>query len=206
MDTSRIIELAKNQGKSITFICSIIGKPKYYLNNLKNKNLSMPAEFLEKIAKELNTTPSYLLGENTTSETRDLFSDASTTFWERFLVECNRNGVNPNSAAKEMGISSGTITKWKNDSNPTTELLNKMATYFGVSVEYLLGNTSERNFCPKETIVQDKQTEITGEELELLSIYRGLNLEYRTKLLATAYNYRDIAKNTIAKGRDGKAV
>ena len=38
---------------------------------------------------------------------------------------------------KELGFSNGSISKWRN-STPTYERLQKVADYFGVSVEYLM--------------------------------------------------------------------
>lgn len=44
---------------------------------------------------------------------------------------------------KELGFSNGSISKWRN-STPTYERLQKVADYFGVSVEYLMtGETPE---------------------------------------------------------------
>jgi transcriptional regulator with XRE-family HTH domain len=65
-------------------------------------------------------------------------------FWERFVSECDLLGVKPNPAAKEMGISSATLTKWSKGVMPTAKSLNKVAAYFGVTSDYLLGNTNER--------------------------------------------------------------
>lgn len=44
---------------------------------------------------------------------------------------------------KELGFSNGSISKWRN-STPTYERLQKVADYFGVSVDYLMtGKTPE---------------------------------------------------------------
>lgn len=44
---------------------------------------------------------------------------------------------------KELGFSNGSISKWRN-STPTYERLQKVADYFGVSVDYLMtGETPE---------------------------------------------------------------
>ena len=37
MNTSRIRDLAKQQGKSVTYICKLINRPKYYLNDVDKK-------------------------------------------------------------------------------------------------------------------------------------------------------------------------
>lgn len=60
-------------------------------------------------------------------------------FWERFYNLCLRNGKRPNPVGKEIGLSSGIISKWKNGGIPNGETLMKLARYFGVSTDYLLG-------------------------------------------------------------------
>lgn len=65
-------------------------------------------------------------------------------FWERFVKECERKGLKPNPAGKEIVVSSATITKWSQGVIPRGENLNKVASYFGVTSDYLLGNTDER--------------------------------------------------------------
>lgn len=63
-------------------------------------------------------------------------------FWKRFYNLCLEKGTKPNPVGKEIGISSGIITKWKNESTlPNGETLIKIADYLGCSVDYLLGRT-----------------------------------------------------------------
>ena len=49
----------------------------------------------------------------------------------------------PTNAVKEIGIAAGSITKWKEGRIPRDSTLIKIAEYFGVSVEYLLGKEKE---------------------------------------------------------------
>ena len=60
-------------------------------------------------------------------------------FWEIFVRLCNEKGTKPNPVAKDLGIASGTLTWWKNGRIPSSSTLHKIADYFGVTVEYLLG-------------------------------------------------------------------
>lgn len=63
-------------------------------------------------------------------------------FWERFYQMCTNNGTKPNPLAKEIGISSGIVTKWKTAGTlPNGETLIKIADYLNCSVDYLLGRT-----------------------------------------------------------------
>lgn len=63
-------------------------------------------------------------------------------FWERFYSLCLRNGKRPNPVGKEIGLSSGIISKWKSGGIPNGETLMKLARYFHVSTDYLLGLSS----------------------------------------------------------------
>ena len=60
-------------------------------------------------------------------------------FWDRFITLCNKINKKPNPVAAELGISSGSITKWKKGGIPSDTNLKKIADYFGVSVECLKG-------------------------------------------------------------------
>jgi transcriptional regulator with XRE-family HTH domain len=60
-------------------------------------------------------------------------------FWNQYTLLCSRKGLAPNAVAKELGIASGSVTNWKNGKMPLNSTLKKIADYFGVSVDYLLG-------------------------------------------------------------------
>lgn len=62
-------------------------------------------------------------------------------FWKIFYSLCQNRGISPNALAKELSISSGAVTAWKNGRVPHHNTLLKIATYFNVTVDYLLGNS-----------------------------------------------------------------
>ena len=62
-------------------------------------------------------------------------------FWERFYALCVQAGQKPNPVCSTLGFSSATATKWKSGSVPNGEALLKIAQYFDVSIDYLLGRT-----------------------------------------------------------------
>lgn len=55
---------------------------------------------------------------------------------------CKEKGVSIAKLEKETGISNGTIGKWSK-SSPTAEKLERVADFFGVSVDYLLGRSEK---------------------------------------------------------------
>ena len=68
-------------------------------------------------------------------------------FWTRFIELCNESGKSPNAVAAACGVkSSGTVTGWRNGSIPRAPVLHKMADYFHVTEDYLLGNVNEPYF------------------------------------------------------------
>lgn len=72
-------------------------------------------------------------------------------FWNRFYTLCNQKGTKPNPVAKELGISSAVLTKWKNGkSYPNGEFLIKIAQYFDCSIDYLVGLSDQRNSYGRE--------------------------------------------------------
>lgn len=75
------------------------------------------------------------------------------SFWNRFYNLCKEKNIKPNPAAKEIGISSGALTKWKNGEVTGTNSLNKIADYFGCSVDYLLCKTDEKT----KQVIQNEQ-------------------------------------------------
>lgn len=59
------------------------------------------------------------------------------TVYNRIENLRNSKKISQGKLEKELGFSNGSISKWKN-STPTPERLQKVADYFGVSMEYLL--------------------------------------------------------------------
>ena len=60
-------------------------------------------------------------------------------FWINYLLLCGQIGKTPNGLAKELGISSGTVTGWKKGKIPSESSLQKIADYFGIDKWDLLG-------------------------------------------------------------------
>ena len=65
-------------------------------------------------------------------------------FFERYAELCKEAGETPNSVAKIIGASSGSVTAWKNGTDPRNATLSKIADYFGVSTDYLLGKEAKK--------------------------------------------------------------
>ena len=61
-------------------------------------------------------------------------------FYDRFKQLCEAKGISCNKAALEIGLSNATPTKWKKTgATPVGETLDRIAAYFGVTTDFLLG-------------------------------------------------------------------
>lgn len=60
-------------------------------------------------------------------------------FWDNFIKLCGDKGVSPNKVAMDLELSNATTTRWKKGSIPQGKTLRKIADYFSVNTDDLLG-------------------------------------------------------------------
>lgn len=81
-EIDKIKELAKEQGKSLTFICTKLGLTRtYFIDVQKGKNTLKP-DRLAQIAEILGTTPEYLRGETDIKEKPSLAEELTDEEYE----------------------------------------------------------------------------------------------------------------------------
>lgn len=70
-------------------------------------------------------------------------------FYDIFKQLCEEKGITPTKASTEIGFSKGSVSYWKKkymqgeDAKPDSYTAAKIADYFGVSIDYLLGRTDD---------------------------------------------------------------
>lgn len=65
-------------------------------------------------------------------------------FFAKLKKLCDEKGISTYKACTEIGLNRAAVAKWKNGSIPSGSTATKLANYFGVSVDYLLGNETEK--------------------------------------------------------------
>lgn len=58
-------------------------------------------------------------------------------FYYNYVNLCNKRGISPSAAAEDMGFKRSVVTRWSKGTQPRTATLQKIATYFDVSVDTL---------------------------------------------------------------------
>lgn len=92
-------------------------------------------------------------------------------FWDNFVTLCVKNNTKPNPVAKELNLSSGSVTKWKNGATPNDTTLKKIADYFGVTVEDLKADSTPAP-TPKLEPKAGTAFFLTAHEAKVLTAYR----------------------------------
>lgn len=101
-------------------------------------------------------------------------------FWEVFNLLCEKSKKTPNFVCAELKLSNATATHWKNGTVPRGTTLQKVADYFGVTTDYLLGNSP--------TMQDENETKVTWDLTEqekiLVKLFRGTTEEGRFEIIA----------------------
>ncbi len=96
----------------------------------------------------------------------------------------NRNGISQKQLADVANISQQSINKYENhDVQPDLQTLMRLAAYFDVSVDYLIGFTD----YPKRLTFED--AEIDEEDLRLLSLFGKLTPDEKASIKLVMQNY-----------------
>lgn len=97
--------------------------------------------------------------------------------FEKLLKE---RGISAYKVAKATGISTGSLSDWKKGrSSPKADKLQKIADYFGVSVDYLLGATNAK---AKGSLEQEKKLDQQLEGIDFALYGEAKDLTYEQKL------------------------
>ncbi len=78
-------------------------------------------------------------------------------FWERDLELGNSVRKGPSVVAMELGFSNATSSGWKKGAMPRPAALQKIATYFGCTVEYLLYGDKKEAPTPQGERKEDER-------------------------------------------------
>lgn len=90
-------------------------------------------------------------------------------FKETFIRLCNQKGIAPTVVCAEIGLSNAAFSSWTESSVPRKATLMKLADYFGVTVDYLLGN--EQPAAP----VASPAIALSPDELRVIQRYRSVS-------------------------------
>lgn len=109
------------------------------------------------------------------------------TFYERYEQLCAERNMKPQTPEIQevMGVTSGSISGWKKGASPKVEVICRLAEYFNVTADYLLGLSEVRNSKMVPTL--------TEQERLLLDAYRVATAQGQFHIIQVCMNERDTA-------------
>ena len=123
------------------------------------------------------------------------------TFWNQMQNLCKEKNTTPTAVTKLLGLSTSMTTQWKNGRIPNGKTLSKIAEYFNVTTDYLLGKESSSTIT------------FSDEEQRLILAYRNQTEEGKKmvrKLLdmeePTNRVIDDVSDPTSAAGDSSEAL
>ena len=104
------------------------------------------------------------------------------SFYEKYLELCAKAGKSPSCVALEISLSKTTVNRWKNGGGVTDATALKVANYFGVSPEWLKGETDDPSAgIKKDPIPKDEV--VSSAKQKLLDALDGLSDSQIEKLI-----------------------
>lgn len=86
-------------------------------------------------------------------------------FYERFSTLCSERNLTVTTVLKELGLSPSKGTQWKSGTMPSSKNLTKIANYFDVSIDYLLGNDDIKKRPTLENAERNDELELLINEI-----------------------------------------
>ena len=85
-----------------------------------------------------------------------------SVLYQRIKELCSRRNITIAKLESELGFGNASIKKWEKTSSPSIDKILKVAKYFDVSIDYLLGRTD----------IEGSSSEIIGDE-DMISCQRA---------------------------------
>ena len=77
-------------------------------------------------------------------------------FFNRYKQLCDERGISVYRACEEIGLNRSAVAKWKAGGSPNGTTAAKLADYFAVTTDYLLGNSEKKSPAEDQRAVSDE--------------------------------------------------
>lgn len=78
-------------------------------------------------------------------------------FFNRFKQLCDQKNISVYRACTDIGLNRSAVAKWKNGGKPNGSTAAKLAEYFGVTTDYLLGQSEESTPASGMRVISDEE-------------------------------------------------
>lgn len=116
-------------------------------------------------------------------------------FWNNFVKLCTQRGTTPTAVVHILGVAGGSVTKWKNGAVPRDVTLQRIADYFGVTVDYLLGKENAPDIKSNAIILDPKKT-------RMVPVYESVSAGFGTLAQDLIIEYMPLYIHSDLEARD----
>ena len=88
-------------------------------------------------------------------------------FFNRFKALCDEKNVSVYRACTDIGLNRSAVAKWKEGGKPNGTTAAKLADYFGVTTDYLLGQSEEKGTARPAVSDEDIKFALFGGDGEI---------------------------------------
>ena len=78
-------------------------------------------------------------------------------FFNRFKALCDQKNISVYRACTDIGMNRSAVAKWKAGGKPNGSTAARLADYFGVTTDYLLGQSEEKVPAEKTRVISDEE-------------------------------------------------
>ena len=78
-------------------------------------------------------------------------------FFNRFKALCDDKNISVYRACTDIGLNRSAVAKWKNGGKPNGSTAARLADYFGVTTDYLLGQSENTVPAEKPRVISDEE-------------------------------------------------
>ncbi len=130
---------------------------------------------------------------------------------DRILALMKERGVNAVRMTADLGLSHSAVTDWKKGkAKPSVDAITKIADYFGVTIDYLLGRVDHPNVTvipadPEKVKAREEQMNKQRDEnirQFALAAAKGFNLPTDTPAAALATRMMNLSPENFARAMD----
>jgi len=144
-------------------LAELVGyKSKSMISQVENGTVDLSLTMIAKFASALKCTPSYLMGWEDITDANGV--DVMARFGDRLKELRKAQNISQDELAKRLKVTRSCIGNYEqNNREPKYEDLETIADYFNVDMDYLIGNSTEKQ----------KNTVLSDDERRLLEMYRN---------------------------------
>lgn len=121
-------------------------------------------------------------------------------FYTNFLRLCNSIHKSPSAVAEEIGIKKSTVTRWKQGNSQTPANMQKVADYFGVTVEELTAEKENKPALPQENELDDEFIKLLTHNWGKLNSKRKELIKFIITTDSKVIDMMSTIADTIGKG------